>query len=191
MTCRLTFVIICGFISDHAQSTDTVTRELVQTLLTRIDTLEKRVAELEHEKSTTAARPAPPADHVTAAEAAHAQHDQVVMEGAQPSYPSLKMSGFSDFDFSGTDLRAPAVGYSQQTLLRPQSGFQEGQFILHFSSALSPRVSFFGELSFTARPDAGQAARPRQVSTPKWSAPSSALIRVTCSKSHSAVTIPR
>ena len=157
MTCRLILVLICGFLSAgaHAQTTDTATRELVQRLLTRIDTLEKRVLELEHERAPVAPHPAPP-DHVAGTQAAHAQHDQVMLEGTQPSYPSLKMSGFSDFNFSGTDLRAPATGFSQQTLLRPQSGFQEGQFILHFSSALSPRVSFFGELSFTARPDAGQ-----------------------------------
>lgn len=159
MTCRLTVVVLCGFMSvlSYAQSADTATRKLVQSLLNRIDTLEKRVAELEHERSGVVPHPPPP-DHVAALEDAHEQHDRVVTEGAQAIYPSLKMSGFSDFNFSATNLRAPALGYSQQTLLRPQSGFQEGQFILHFSSALSPRVNFFGELSFTARPDAGQGS---------------------------------
>lgn len=159
MTSRFVSVAIYSCVSAcaFAQSTDTATRELVQSLLNRIDTLEKRVAELEHERSPAVTRPAVP-DHVPGPEAAHAQHDQAVIEVSQPSYPSLKMSGFSDFNFSGTDLRTPATGFSQQTLLRPQSGFEEGQFILHFSSALSPRVSFFGELSFTARPDAGQGS---------------------------------
>jgi hypothetical protein len=160
MMCRITSIVICGFMSAsaEAQTTDTTTHELIQSLLTRIDTLEKRVAELEHERSAAVPHPALPAPAAAAGEATHAQHERALIEGAQPSYPSLKLSGFSDFDFSGTDLHTPAGGFSQQTLLRPQSGFEEGQFILHFSSALSPRVNFFGELSFTARPDAGQGS---------------------------------
>src|SRR5438874_1276169 len=119
MTCRLTSVVICGLLSAsaHAQSTDTTTRDLIQSLLTRIDTLEKRVAELERDHTAAVPHPALPASPATG-EAAHVQHDQAKMEGAQPSYPSLKMSGFSDFDFSATNLRAPAGGFSQQTLLR-------------------------------------------------------------------------
>lgn len=61
----------------------------------------------------------------------------------QPMYPSLKAIGFSDFSFSATDQKGS------------KSGFKEGQFILHFSSALSPKVSFYGEVSLTARADAG------------------------------------
>ena len=49
----------------------------------------------------------------------------------------------------------PRVVSATQTLLGPHSGFQEGQFALHMSSALSPKVSAFGELSMTARADAG------------------------------------
>jgi hypothetical protein len=37
-------------------------------------------------------------------------------------------------------------------------GFSLGQFVLHMTSALSSRVNFFGELSFTARSDAGQGS---------------------------------
>ena len=62
---------------------------------------------------------------------------------AQPSYPSLKLAGFSDFNFGATDQRGS------------RSGFTEGQFALHMSSALSSKVNFFGEVSATARPDAG------------------------------------
>ncbi len=61
----------------------------------------------------------------------------------QPVYPSLKMIGFTDFTFSTTD----APGKS--------TGFREGQFVLHFSSALSQRVSYFAEISMTPRKDAG------------------------------------
>src|SRR5207244_10730903 len=39
-----------------------------------------------------------------------------------------------------------------------RSGFNEGQLILHLSSALGARFSYFGELSFTARPDAGSGS---------------------------------
>src|SRR5262249_11842314 len=68
---------------------------------------------------------------------------------------ALKISGFSDLNFSSTDLRGPSGGFGPQTLLGARSGFQEGQFALHFSSALSPKVNVFGELSLTARADAG------------------------------------
>jgi hypothetical protein len=74
---------------------------------------------------------------------------------AAASYPSLKINGFSDVNFASSDLHAPAVGFQPATLLSTHSGFTEGQFALHFSSALSPKVSVFGELSLTARADAG------------------------------------
>lgn len=60
---------------------------------------------------------------------------------AQPSYPNLKIGGFADFNFFATD--------SGNQL--SNSGFSEGQFVLHFTSALSDRLGFFGELSLTAR----------------------------------------
>jgi len=53
--------------------------------------------------------------------------------------PSLKISGFADISFSATDEDDN------------NAGFKEGQFILHFASALSSRVSFFAETSLTAR----------------------------------------
>src|SRR5579864_1219756 len=64
------------------------------------------------------------------------------------TYPNLKIVGFGDVDYSDTK--------------RPEGpqGFSEGQFVLHMISALSPRVSFFSELSFTARPDAGTGTPP-------------------------------
>ena len=137
-----------------AQNMDPAVRELIQKMQTRIDSLEKRVLELEREKG------APPPAPRTAVEAVHAGHEQAAAqvaapEAAQPAYPSLKISGFGDVDFSASDLHAPAAGFGAQTLLQTHSGFQEGQFVLHLSSALSPKVSVFGELSFTARADAG------------------------------------
>jgi hypothetical protein len=137
----------------RAQNLDPAVRDLIQKMQARIDSLEKRVLDLEREKG---AAPSPRA----AAEAVHATHEQVAAqvaapEAAQPTYPSLKLSGFADVDFSASNLKAPAAGFGAQTLLQTHSGFQEGQFVLHLSSALSPKVSVFGELSFTARADAG------------------------------------
>ncbi len=75
------------------------------------------------------------------------QHD-----AAQPTeshdYPSLHIAGFGDVDFSQTKQREG-----------PQ-GFSLGQFVLHMTSELSPRVTFFGEISLTARTDAGTGSPP-------------------------------
>ncbi len=67
------------------------------------------------------------------------EHDLVTAS----EYPSLHIVGFGDFNFSATNETGST------------SGFSEGQFVLHFASALSQKVSYFGELSFTARADAG------------------------------------
>jgi hypothetical protein len=81
-------------------------------------------------------------------------------ETAAPQYPFLKISGFGDVDFSATDLQAPAAHFQAQTLLTDHSGFELGQTTLHLISALSPKVSFFGEVTFTARSDAGTGTPP-------------------------------
>lgn len=59
------------------------------------------------------------------------------------STPSLKIGGFADFGFAASDESKPGA----------TSGFKEGQFVLHFTSVLAPRFSFFGELSMNARAD--------------------------------------
>ena len=154
-------LILGGLAGAWAQTADPATRELVERLLARIDTLEKRVSDLERgspkpaASSTAAAGPAR-----SATEAFHAAHDQapgpaMQAEAAQPSYPSLKIAGFSDVNFSATDLHGPSGGFGGPTLLQAHSGFQEGQLTLHMSSALSPKVNVFGEITFTARSDAG------------------------------------
>lgn len=134
--------------------------ELIQALLDRIEKLERRVAELEGANGAARAGPvenpapatvalkqtAAPAQAGEKAQAHSAQHGHPAAQAAQeaqPSYPALKLAGFSDINFSATDLRGS------------RSGFNEGQFTLHLSSALSPKVSAFGEITFTARPDAG------------------------------------
>jgi hypothetical protein len=69
-------------------------------------------------------------------------------EGVAPTYPSLKVAGFSDFDFGASNQ--PGT----------KSGFNEGQFILHLNSNLAEKVTFLGELSLTARTDAGIGSPP-------------------------------
>jgi hypothetical protein len=63
-------------------------------------------------------------------------------EGKQPKYPSLKIGGFSDFNFFASEEDEGDSG---------SSGFKEGQFILHFVSVLSERIDFFAEVSLTTR----------------------------------------
>ena len=58
-------------------------------------------------------------------------------------YPSLRISGFGDVSFSRTTNDADA------------KGFTLGQLALHMISELSSRVTFFGEVTFTPRSDAG------------------------------------
>ena len=146
-----------------AQANDPATKELIEKLLARIDSLEKRVNQLEQANPSARAATTPVPAAVVAAPATQAHaHDQAptptvaAAEAAQPSYPLLKISGFSDFDFAAVNLHGtPAGPFGAQTLLNTHSGFQEGQFVLHFSSALSQKVTAFGELSLTARADAG------------------------------------
>ncbi len=72
-------------------------------------------------------------------------HEQAA---AGSEYPSLKIAGFGDVNFSATEhMEGPR-------------GFSQGQFALHMTSALSPRVTFFGEISFSARSDAGTGSPP-------------------------------
>src|SRR5437762_6427427 len=75
--------------------------------------------------------------------AATMQHDEPPQSNEQPEYPSLKITGFGDINYLSTHHAEGA------------RGFTEGQFVLHMASALSPRATFFGELSFTPRADAG------------------------------------
>ena len=143
----LAVALLASSVSLLGQSTEpTDQTQLVRTLIDRIDGLEKRLSELETKS------PPPPViasdrEKIEPGEpkqlqAAHAHNVAPVPEIAE-SYPLLKIAGFTDVNFAATDQ--PGT----------RSGFSEGQFILHMTSALSPKVAFFGELSFTARSDAG------------------------------------
>src|SRR5437016_399796 len=99
-----------------AQQQRTTQTETIETLLARIERLERRVAELEGSK--VQAQPATQRTEQTQvpAEALHPEVAQSVSEG-----PSLKIAGFSDFNFSGSDQKGT------------KSGFTEGQFVLNFN----------------------------------------------------------
>jgi hypothetical protein len=122
-----------------AQDPNASQTELIQALLARIDKLEKRVSELETKKGaapeTTVAVPLTPVEPAVT-------HDHATASNSFDT-PNLRIAGFSDINFSATDQRGA------------KSGFNEGQLILHFSSALGAKFSYFGELSFAARTDAG------------------------------------
>ena len=69
-------------------------------------------------------------------------------EGA--SYPKLHILGFTDLDYFATDEPGRLAN----------SGFFEGQFVLHFTSVLSKRFTFIGEVSLSARPQAATVEGP-------------------------------
>jgi hypothetical protein len=157
-------VCLLLMLAPWVQAQDPTQSELIQKLLARIDSLEKRVAELEKDKTpatVAVALPSPEAQAPPSPATMHAGHDTApVPTDAVPQYPFLKIAGFADFDFSATNLHGASGGFGAQTLLEPHSGFEEGQFVLQFSSALSSKVSVFSELSLTARSDAGTGTPP-------------------------------
>ena len=74
---------------------------------------------------------------VASAEESHS-HDVSLLG---PEHPVLHIGGFADFDFRANDKHVPGA----------TSGFNNGQFVLHLTSTLSNRFTFFGELSYTAQ----------------------------------------
>src|SRR5438105_6763669 len=140
--------VVCAQTAVAADPTETI-----RALLSRIELLEKRVAELETRSNPTApavlepAAPAPeppPPMQAGAAPHMHAEHPGT----PQMTSPSPHLEGFGDFNFAATDKPGS------------HSGFNEGQFVLHFNSALSSKVTYLGELSLTARTDAGLGSPP-------------------------------
>ena len=145
-----------------AQTTaQTEESETVKALLTRIDKLEQRVAELEAGKNTgSTLQPSgqsqgsqiPKAELVEDSLAAQIHDDQPQHgRGVEPHFPSMQLHGFGDVDFSATDEHGS------------NSGFTLGQFVLHVASPLSKRVAYFGELSFTAAPTSYTADVERSI----------------------------
>jgi hypothetical protein len=132
----------------------------VQVLLERIQHLEKRISDLEARENgreaavqsaalpegATVAQASPtttePEAHTgpTAVPSEHEHPSTAIVREAEEHYPSLQIRGFGDVDFSASDQKGTV------------SGFNLGQFVLHFASPLSRKVSYFGEVSFTAQP---------------------------------------
>jgi hypothetical protein len=133
----------------------------LQSLLQRIQQLEKRINELEdHERKQGTAQgssstaPAPAETAAAAPESAETRAGNTAPALAETGdhggmsetreterrFPSLQIRGFGDVDFSATDQKGSI------------SGFNLGQFVLHLASPLSEKVSYFGEVSFTAQP---------------------------------------
>src|SRR5712692_10479947 len=158
---RLLFLIcVCAMATATAVGQSAPQGDQTQTikdLLGRIEKLEKRVEELEAKQAFEAAAPvaearttspanSDPTSAVSKSPPAqkpedHSGHSQIAR--GEGNYPSLQFRGFTDINFAATDQKgAPS-----------SSGFRLGQFVLHLTSPLSKKISFFGEISFTARPD--------------------------------------
>ena len=130
--------------------------EQIRVLLERVQQLEKRVTELETKptaagRATTTAVNVPSPAKPEMAEAApppgpgpEHQHEAAEPQAAtgqmEVHYPSLQIRGFGDVDFSATDQKGAT------------SGFNLGQLDLHLASALSRKVTYFGEMTFNAQP---------------------------------------
>ena len=74
--------------------------------------------------------------------------DSHQMPQGEGEYPRFRLAGFGDINFS-----------RMQHTESPKN-FSLGQFVLHMTSQLSSRVTFLGEVSFSARSDAGTGTPP-------------------------------
>lgn len=77
--------------------------------------------------------------------AASGQASGGATEHDHPGPSPLRIGGFSDINFVSSDDPASTQGFS------------EGQVVLHFNSLLAPQVTFFGEISMSARPASANA----------------------------------
>lgn len=127
-------------------------------LLERLDALQRRVESLEQQLDATRAAAAPvaaiPVAGTTQPSGEHAGAPaQMQMAGPeQPQYPSLQLHGFADVNYSDTDEPSPG-------------GFHMGQVVLHFASAIGPKVNVFAEASFAPRSASAVSAVPINYAT--------------------------
>src|SRR5229473_3501130 len=149
--------LLAASISYAQNSTPTDQTEQVRLLLERIQQLERRVTDLEAKQAptsatavSTAAKESPvslQSSQQQTPPAATQPHEHEVRE--QPAtvqqmeqhYPSLQIRGFGDVDFAATDQKGT----------NSNSGFNLGQLDLHLASALSRKVTYFGEMTFNAQ----------------------------------------
>jgi hypothetical protein len=128
--------------------------EQIKALLARVELLEKQVAELKADRGValnSASNPVPTPVNQTAegqplakpAQPVDEHESHIPQEAArqiETHYPSLQIRGFADADFATTDQKGA------------NSGFDLGQFDLHIASALSPKISYFAEITVNAHP---------------------------------------
>ena len=153
----LFFIAAMLFAANFARGQDaaaTDQTEQIKALLARVELLEKQVAELKATRVASVGQAAPPAEATvnppSAAQPPLVQTAQMPEHGGQlpeetmqqleTHYPSLQIRGFADADFSATDEKGT------------NSGFSLGQFDLHIASALSPKISYFAEITVNAHP---------------------------------------
>jgi hypothetical protein len=152
-------VLLAMPLAIYPQSTDSDSQtELIRALRERIDQLERRMAQMESAlaagTSSVRAKPETKPEETREAAAHMGEHPMGTPTAPQgepataSTYPSLKIAGFSDFNFAATDQKGS------------RSGFNEGQFVLHLNSNLSQKVTVLGEISLTARTDAGVGTPP-------------------------------
>jgi len=161
---RVTLLVLlaatCNVVSFAQSAPAQVSASELQVLLDRISKLETRVAELEAKDTSTAASregtqltvqdqaqpsatTASPAPSRPLGQTGHAAEVQQQVAAERENFPSLRIRGFADVDFAASD----------QPGLPSNSGFTVGQFVLHFASRLSNKVSYFAEVSLTAQPN--------------------------------------
>ena len=144
MNCKRTFVYAAlAALCIPARAQDQA--EIIRQLFERIDKLEKRVSELEGQKRRQSLLPR---QRLQQPPHPGGIHEPPPAPEAGATTPTMKMTGFGDVVFAAADQR------------QANNGFSEGQFILHIASALSPKVTYFGEISLTARTDAGTGVPP-------------------------------
>jgi hypothetical protein len=148
--------LLAASMSYAQNSVPTDQTEQVRLLLERIQQLERRVTDLETKQAPASAGPvstaakedsvSPQSPQQQTPPAATQSHEHEVREQAatvqqmEQHYPSLQIRGFGDVDFAATDQKGT------------NSGFNLGQLDLHLASALSRKVTYFGEMTFNAQP---------------------------------------
>jgi hypothetical protein len=155
---KLCLVLLAIPLAIYPQSTDSNSQtELIRALRERIDQLEQRMAQMESALApgTSPVRAKPETKPEVPKEAVahmggpeHPMGTGTAPPGEPSTYPTLKIAGFSDFNFASTDQHGV------------KSGFNEGQFVLHLNSNLSQKVTVLGEISLTARTDPGIGSPP-------------------------------
>ena len=160
--CVLLLMVSTAGLAQDTTSADQT--QLLKSLVERVNALEQEVQQLKQQTRQlqtqqattvapveTTATPSTTPVVTTAVQQAVHDHTAAELPEVNESFPNLKIRGFANVDYSETDTKTQP------------SGFTMGQFVLHFSSALSRKVSFFGELSFTAQPSVYNADVERAI----------------------------